>query len=889
MLMALESDLRRAPATHVDPAAALALEEAKRAAERWRADRDRGKLPPTTAELLDYLDLSELLDVLDRNSSAIGRAYDMDGRSLRSLLKPIRRLVPIRNRVCHARPLEPGDYAEGLSTIETLLAASPKTFPFADIEEVRQRIAESPDYPLTLTIPEFWRRDLDEIPNNLPVPEYDDTGFIGRKSERESVLRLLYGAHRVVTITGEGGIGKTSLALQTLYDVASDSARHFDHIVWVTLKTATLTSKGVREIADALTTPEKMLERVALAAGDVPQFEDFGRLIDYVHEMMRLERVLLAIDNFETIDRDTLRPFFLDLPATSKVLITSRYGLGEFETRYALSEMTRGDAVRLLRSLAHLLNAPELQKRSDAQLAQLCEALFFNPLAIRWFVQSYSEGRSIGELLERRRSLSEVLDFCFHTLYESLSEDHRRYLRILVTVGRPLSEVQIALIAGASSLDDVRSALHYLHSSNLVRRTSDDWATAVGSLWTTSDFARAYISGRDSRILPERKDTVARYRALMQARDQARDEAFANPFGARAIDARSTDEASVVYLLRQALDARDSRELRRALDAVEKAKHLQPAFYEVWRVSGQVKAEADPLGAQEDFERALELDGHSNPLLVFVADFLIAQQDAMAAAELLEQPASREHGDPRVVAAYARALGYAGNVGKSLDQFRRITPFLPALAGSDQVVLTTQYVEMLRKAADIELDRKSHAAAMHHYVEALDLVRDGVLRNSVDRVLMQEARSIAEAACVLVARTCSSDLWEDLSSRLVALSDYMSLSEPRLGGADMIAAHCQHVTASDSFRQLFGAGASGPLYLFGDALEPVLGRDYTFIRGDDGRDYFLHRTQLAHLPDWDDIGKPSRSRIRFRPGEPRPGKSPPAISAVVLKLGESVT
>ncbi len=132
--------------------------------------------------------------------------------------------------------------------------------------------------------------------------------------------------------------------------------------------------------------------------------------------MMTGVRVLLVIDNFETIDRDALRPFFLELPETSKVLITSRYGLGEFENRYALAEMDRIDAVRLLRSLAQLLNAEDLQRRADKQLVEICEALFYNPLAIRWFVQSYSQGRTIGELLERRRSLSEVLNFCFHTV-----------------------------------------------------------------------------------------------------------------------------------------------------------------------------------------------------------------------------------------------------------------------------------------------------------------------------------------------------------------------------------------------------------------------------------------------------------------------------------------
>lgn len=47
--------------------------------------------------------------------------------------------------------------------------------------------------------------------HNLPAPI---SSFIGRKGELEEIARLLR-QHRLVTLTGVGGAGKTRLALHT--------------------------------------------------------------------------------------------------------------------------------------------------------------------------------------------------------------------------------------------------------------------------------------------------------------------------------------------------------------------------------------------------------------------------------------------------------------------------------------------------------------------------------------------------------------------------------------------------------------------------------------------------------------------------------------------------
>lgn len=56
------------------------------------------------------------------------------------------------------------------------------------------------------------------VPNNLPAPI---AGFVGREKQRAEVARLL-GEHRLVTLTGVGGGGKTRLSLEVARDLLHD-------------------------------------------------------------------------------------------------------------------------------------------------------------------------------------------------------------------------------------------------------------------------------------------------------------------------------------------------------------------------------------------------------------------------------------------------------------------------------------------------------------------------------------------------------------------------------------------------------------------------------------------------------------------------------------------
>ncbi len=155
-------------------------------------------------------------------------------------------------------------------------------------------------------------RTIDARPNTLPAQL---TLFVGRATERAAVDRLLAG-HRLVTLTGPGGTGKTRLSIE----VAGHAADSFpDGIFFVPL--------------DAVRDPGLVASQIAGALG---LSESGGRPArDLVVDWLARRTALLVLDNFEQVV--DAAPFVADLLRSVpglKLIVTSRASLrisGEHE------------------------------------------------------------------------------------------------------------------------------------------------------------------------------------------------------------------------------------------------------------------------------------------------------------------------------------------------------------------------------------------------------------------------------------------------------------------------------------------------------------------------------------------------------------------------------
>jgi predicted ATPase len=212
-------------------------------------------------------------------------------------------------------------------------------------------------------------RALDASPGNLRPAV---TSFIGRESE-VAELHAAVKAHRLVTLTGVGGVGKTRLALE----VAARLADEFPDGVWFF------------ELA-AVTDPAAVPDAVAAVLGITQQP---GKTVTQSVASALEGRVrLLVFDNCEHVV-DTVADLveaILAASATVTILATSREGLGVSDEQLwrvpslDVNSGTESAAVNLFLDRAHsVVSDFSLAQPGEADaVVEICRRLDGIPLAI---------------------------------------------------------------------------------------------------------------------------------------------------------------------------------------------------------------------------------------------------------------------------------------------------------------------------------------------------------------------------------------------------------------------------------------------------------------------------------------------------------------------------
>jgi len=235
---------------------------------------------------------------------------------------------------------------------------------------------------------------VDAFSTNL-VPQL--TEFVGRVDELADLARLL-GKHRLVTLTGAGGAGKTRLALHA----AAEALPRFGDGVWVV---------ELAGVAD-----EDELPAAVAAVLDLQQRADHT-VTESILAVLSDRQALLVLDNCEHLI-DASADFIAALLAGSRevtVLATSREGLGLEGERLvavrplavpevgeAAADMVAGvDAVRLFCARATAANAGfSLTDDNAGDVAQLCRQLDGLPLALE-LAASRMRAMTPGDVLSR--------------------------------------------------------------------------------------------------------------------------------------------------------------------------------------------------------------------------------------------------------------------------------------------------------------------------------------------------------------------------------------------------------------------------------------------------------------------------------------------------------
>jgi LuxR family glucitol operon transcriptional activator len=493
--------------------------------------------------------------------------------------------------------------------------------------------------------------------HNLPPSDYDpDGGFIGRKEDLKKIRSLVLGdLDRVVTISGAGGVGKTALAHRFCVSLLQQPSMPFDAIVWISAKEEKLTLTGIEPIEPTVRNYEEVLDSILevyrwfdILESDLPRKEEYVALILQASQ----KAILLVVDNLETIQDERILQFIKDIPRPNKVLITSRIGLGEVERRHPLKEMSRIDAITLIRTVAREKGADALVRLPDNVLYKYAQRMSSYPLAIKWVVGQVALGKDIDRLVDSLTATSgDIARFCFDHIYDAfLSDDARMVLCCLAASDGPLTRGVLTHVSGLQS-DQLDKALRDLALASLVIQEQEESGdrtivTKYSLLPLTLGYLRAKLQSQPElwRTIHARMELVGgrmdeatkagrQYRYALQDLGATTDEERIAASWALTAYQRSQigDYAGAVEAFKRAVEIAPnfSRAYRnwatvesaegyheRATELMEKATKLSPEDPTLWFVWGNIEKRRGRLDlARRYFQRALGLSPNDGAVL----------------------------------------------------------------------------------------------------------------------------------------------------------------------------------------------------------------------------------------------------------------------------------
>jgi len=695
-------------------------------------------------ELLPYIDFADIAKVL---GSRLAPKLDREREWLLLTAQQLVALTPVRNRVCHTRPLEPDDLPMTLDFARSMVGpAAP--FQFQAVLQAISRLRDDPGFVLTLQIPTFWSVDLPRIHHNLPVPEFDETGFLGRTVDRLQVMRLLKSHYPVVTIVGEGGIGKTALALRCLYDLIEDHACQFEAIVWISMKSAALTSTGVKELTGVISSTLGLLSGIATQLG-TPDSRNRteSELIDEIAEYLDLYRIMIAIDNLETLSTGSLRDLLTRIPAHSKILLTSRVGVGEFEARYPLQGLDEKTSSTLLRSYARLLRIDELAKTDEGTVRGYCKRLFHNPLLIKWFVSSVGRGLEPSRLLKSNvDQFSEALSFCFDNLFDRFGKPERTVIDCLASARKSLSSAEIHYLCPQLSSVEAEVALSALHNSSIVTRSK---TVGDGSEYSLSESALRFLNAKAPPSAEFFKAVQGKMRdlRLVLAQEATRESRYDyDPYFVRS--GANRDERICATYLRNALDSLRRRDFGAARLAVAESKRLAAGSCEAWRIGALVEEDSGELFiAVENYEQAVGLDPQSKIARYCYGMFLLSDmEDSEGALIQFEYGLQLDPGAPPFLTAKAMALTRLHRFEESAGIHDILLPQLKNRERRWRITGTDQAADCYRRWGHREWEKREYGVAKQKFQRALSILLDAAERGDIDDKLLQRVAKVGNEA-----------------------------------------------------------------------------------------------------------------------------------------------
>lgn len=412
---------------------------------------------------------------------------------------------PTVNRVARLLAIGHGGQVLLSRTCAEYLQGDTAQYALRDLGNHRLKDLSQPEYVYQLVSPDLPDAfpellSLDHLSNNLPAQL---TSFVGR-DEVMNEIKALLADHRLVTIVGTGGAGKTRCAIQAgaeLLDGSGDG-------VWLA---------ELAPISDAA------LVTSVIARALHVQLSPSRPILDTLIGYLKRKRLLLILDNCEHVIEEarTVAASILHACPEVRILVTSREALNiDGEELYRMPSLAvppNADTLstqELLGFGASLLfsdralavdNRFALTDENVAHVSDICRRLDGIPLAIELAAARVKvlSPKQIAHMLDERFRLltggdrnalprQQTMRALIDWSYDLLGEDERAIFRKLSIFAGGFTLGAAAAVCGGSETDEIAvlDLLSSLVDKSLLQAEQGENGTRYRFLESTRQYAR---------------------------------------------------------------------------------------------------------------------------------------------------------------------------------------------------------------------------------------------------------------------------------------------------------------------------------------------------------------------------------------------------------------
>lgn len=486
---------------------------------------------------------------------------------------------------------------------------------------------------------------------NVP-PVLDD--YVPRPDLVGAVVRelLQIDRHPILSLTGPGGIGKTTVTIAALHAISDQADLPYEVILWISARDIDLLESGAKPVRPRVITQDD----ISRAAVDLLQpheetSSDFNATAHFEHCLRHgaAGNTIFVLDNFETVQNPADVYAWLDthVRLPNKVLITTR--IREFRADFPIEigGMTEEQAGLLIDRHSERLDIRDLI--SPGYKNELITESDGHPYVMRIMLGQVAAQRRAVAPERIMASSDRILRALFERTFGALSAGAQRVFLLLSSwrVFVPEVAIEAVLLRPGNDRFNVKEALDQLHRFSLVERldAEEDDHVLVGVPLAASIFGRLKLEASVFRV------SVEEDRKLLMEFGPGRGK------GAKQQILPRIENLYKSIASRTQTDPRLFEQYRPVMEFL--AEEMPTAFYRLsdlaWEVDDSEQAKDRAKGY---LRRYLEVPSASNKRMVWLklAELCRATQDATEEIHALCEAALLSSSDAEELGGFANRL-----------------------------------------------------------------------------------------------------------------------------------------------------------------------------------------------------------------------------------------